>query len=163
MAYEKQTWDTNSYVNPTRMNHIENGIQANSNNIDTLTQGASDMSTEISDIKQNIADLQKPYVDVLGGIADLTIDQFYPIDLSQYTELIIKISLSGTVKYAPLYWHKGMGYNDAYCISNYYSSAYCGSIEFQVRENGLLIPSNWTAVKYNNNTVTTFKVSVIGR
>lgn len=26
MAYSKQTWDTNSYVNPTRMNHIEQGI-----------------------------------------------------------------------------------------------------------------------------------------
>ena len=26
MAYEKQTWNTQSYVNPTRMNHIEDGI-----------------------------------------------------------------------------------------------------------------------------------------
>lgn len=26
MAYEKQTWDNNSEFNPTRMNHIENGI-----------------------------------------------------------------------------------------------------------------------------------------
>lgn len=26
MSYQKQTWDTTSYVNPTRMNHIENGI-----------------------------------------------------------------------------------------------------------------------------------------
>ena len=26
MAYEKQIWDTTSYVNPTRMNHIEKGI-----------------------------------------------------------------------------------------------------------------------------------------
>lgn len=26
MAYSKQTWDTSSYVNPTRMNHIEQGI-----------------------------------------------------------------------------------------------------------------------------------------
>ncbi len=28
MAYSKQTWDTTSYVNPTRMNHIEDGIEA---------------------------------------------------------------------------------------------------------------------------------------
>ena len=28
MAYSKQTWDTTSYVNPTRMNHIEDGIDA---------------------------------------------------------------------------------------------------------------------------------------
>lgn len=27
MAYTKQTWDTTSYVNPTRMNHIEDGIR----------------------------------------------------------------------------------------------------------------------------------------
>ena len=26
MAYSKQTWDTTSYVNPTRMNHMEDGI-----------------------------------------------------------------------------------------------------------------------------------------
>ena len=26
MAYSKQTWDTTSFVNPTRMNHIEQGI-----------------------------------------------------------------------------------------------------------------------------------------
>lgn len=31
MAYSKQTWDTTSYVNPTRMNHIEDGIEAVSN------------------------------------------------------------------------------------------------------------------------------------
>ena len=30
MAYSKQTWDTTSYVNPTRMNHIEDGIYDNS-------------------------------------------------------------------------------------------------------------------------------------
>ena len=34
MAYTKQTWDTTSYVNPTRMNHIEDGI-ANAMTSDT--------------------------------------------------------------------------------------------------------------------------------
>lgn len=28
MAYDKQTWDTTSYVTPTRMNHIEEGIES---------------------------------------------------------------------------------------------------------------------------------------
>lgn len=28
MAYSKQTWDTTSYVTPTRMNHIEDGIDS---------------------------------------------------------------------------------------------------------------------------------------
>lgn len=31
MAYSKQTWDTTSYVNPTRMNHIEQGVYDASN------------------------------------------------------------------------------------------------------------------------------------
>lgn len=31
MAYSKQTWDSTSYVNPTRMNHIEDGIEDTSN------------------------------------------------------------------------------------------------------------------------------------
>ena len=35
MAYSKQTWDTTSYVNPTRMNHIEDGIYNNSLSIGT--------------------------------------------------------------------------------------------------------------------------------
>ena len=48
MAYSKQTWDTTSYVNPTRMNHIEQGIYdadniANSANskVDNLFHNAS--------------------------------------------------------------------------------------------------------------------------
>ena len=36
MAYSKQTWDTTSYVNPTRMNHMEEGIYDNSIEIDTI-------------------------------------------------------------------------------------------------------------------------------
>lgn len=35
MAYSKQTWDTTSYVNPTRMNHIEDGIETAQATADT--------------------------------------------------------------------------------------------------------------------------------
>ena len=34
MAYSKQTWDTTSYVNPTRVNHIEDGIADLDNSIE---------------------------------------------------------------------------------------------------------------------------------
>lgn len=89
MAYEKQTWNTNSFVNPTRMNHIENGIQANSDNIDTLTQSASDMSTEVSGIKQNIADLNTTVDDLQSDVADLQSDAEKhsfgtPVDIKGY-------------------------------------------------------------------------------
>lgn len=39
MAYDKQTWDTTSYVNPTRMNHIEDGVYNASNEF--LSKGTS--------------------------------------------------------------------------------------------------------------------------
>ena len=37
LNYIKQIWDTTSYVNPTRMNHIEEGIYAVSNKVDNLS------------------------------------------------------------------------------------------------------------------------------
>lgn len=42
MAYSKQTWDTTSYVNPTRMNHIEDGIASAS------TADGTDYSSGVS-------------------------------------------------------------------------------------------------------------------
>ena len=43
MAYSKQTWDTTSYVNPTRMNHIEDGIAdcATKSDLDGTTIGVA--------------------------------------------------------------------------------------------------------------------------
>lgn len=43
MAYSKQTWDTTSYVNPTRMNHIEDGIA----NADLTSGGTIDGTIKI--------------------------------------------------------------------------------------------------------------------
>lgn len=37
LNYIKQIWDTTSYVNPTRMNHIEDGIYAVSDKVDNLS------------------------------------------------------------------------------------------------------------------------------
>ena len=60
MAYSKQTWDTTSYVNPTRMNHIEDGIADAPNeaknllfktvsniSITTDNDGLADLSSDI--------------------------------------------------------------------------------------------------------------------
>ena len=44
MAYSKQTWDTTSYVNPTRMNHIEDGIAG----VDTKTASDIPYSSGVS-------------------------------------------------------------------------------------------------------------------
>lgn len=44
MAYSKQTWDTTSYVNPTRMNHIEQGIYDASNSAVYTTSDVINLS-----------------------------------------------------------------------------------------------------------------------
>ena len=48
MAYSKQTWDTTSYVNPTRMNHIEDGIYDVDNKTWTLVGGISNGSQGVN-------------------------------------------------------------------------------------------------------------------
>ena len=51
MAYSKQTWDTSSYVNPTRMNHIEDGIESAFAIIEahnTNAQGAVSLSNNVT-------------------------------------------------------------------------------------------------------------------
>ena len=63
MEYSKQTWDTTSYVNPTRMNHIEDGIesaQANCRQNNTtgnapyrILMGGYNDTTEINETKKN--------------------------------------------------------------------------------------------------------------
>lgn len=46
MAYSKQTWDTTSYVNPTRMNHIEQGIYDVEQEITTSWSASGDTCTD---------------------------------------------------------------------------------------------------------------------
>ena len=57
MAYSKQTWDTTSYVNPTRMNHIEDGIESAS------TATGTEYSSGVS-VKQKIDSMGLCYKDL---------------------------------------------------------------------------------------------------
>lgn len=47
MAYSKQTWDTTSIFNPTRMNHIENGIESASTADGTEYSSGVSVKTQI--------------------------------------------------------------------------------------------------------------------
>lgn len=44
MAYDKQTWNTSSYVNPTRMNHMEDGIADSATNDNLSIIGAKNLN-----------------------------------------------------------------------------------------------------------------------
>lgn len=54
MAYEKQQWDTTSFVNPTRMNHIEEGIKANSDEVASLNNDLANTKKDVSDLNSNL-------------------------------------------------------------------------------------------------------------
>ena len=49
IEYIKQLWDTTSYVNPTRMNHMEDGIKGNSDAVVDLNEALDDVDTLIGD------------------------------------------------------------------------------------------------------------------
>lgn len=46
LPYDKQSWDTTSYVTPTRMNHIEQGIKDLSDNYNKVSQTVMGSSSE---------------------------------------------------------------------------------------------------------------------
>ena len=58
MAYTKQTWTdlpaTTSPINATRLNHIEDGIYENSNDITTLNTTTTNLSTNKKDVYPTI-------------------------------------------------------------------------------------------------------------
>ena len=64
MSYNKQTWDTTSYVNPTRMNHIENGIEEVSNAIANLNATNIPYDSNTS-VKEKIDSLEWKYAGTL--------------------------------------------------------------------------------------------------
>ena len=84
MAYTKQTWDTTSYVNPTRMNHIEDGIKAVSDDSGKVTQvptvNTDDKGYRILVSKTNDNNQELGFARKAIGFT------FYPI--SAYTALI---------------------------------------------------------------------------
>ena len=62
MVYSKQTWDTTSYVNPTRMNHIEDGIYDVSQRLD----GSNVVKVKTGQLTTN----QQSYVPVSSLLAN---------------------------------------------------------------------------------------------
>ena len=59
LNYIKQIWDTTSYVNPTRMNHIEEGIYAVSDKVDNLDDsdvkhGDTTVNSAINDLMSKV-------------------------------------------------------------------------------------------------------------
>lgn len=93
MAYSKQTWDTTSYVNPTRMNHIEVGIESAS------TATGTEYSSGVS-VKDKIDEFANSVV----AIYDFTTSdgrfytrRFTTISRSRFPFIIFRIRQGGVV------------------------------------------------------------------
>ena len=71
MAYSKQTWDTTSYVNPTRMNHIEGGIESASTatgtsyNNSTSGLAATNVQSGIDELRANVVNVDARLISVM--------------------------------------------------------------------------------------------------
>ena len=96
MAYSKQTWDTNSYVNPTRMNHIEQGIY------DASTATGTEYSSGVS-VKDKIDSILEwknaGTYDLDNGVGNWTVSS-----LADSKEILIEILVAtpGQVRYSIL-------------------------------------------------------------
>ena len=88
MAYSKQTWDTTSYVNPTRMNHIEQGIY------DASTATGTEYSSGVS-VKDMIDDLSTWESINLGTPTVSDRRRTYSVDLTGYNEVAVSVFING--------------------------------------------------------------------
>lgn len=112
MAYSKQTWDTTSYVNPTRMNHIEDGIEAVSLisskagfvGIDIPADGSSTAQVTFANpfpqgtsYSVNVTQASAfAYVDVFLGSTDRTTSGFKITASSQRTQALTNLNVMWT-------------------------------------------------------------------
>lgn len=86
MAYSKQTWDTSSYVNPTRMNHIEDGIESAS------TATGTEYSSGVS-VKDKIDRMASNWTSIGNVGIDGTVD-ISNTDYDVYSCTVVVSSLS---------------------------------------------------------------------
>lgn len=69
--YVKQLWDTKSFVNPTRMNHLENGIQSCSDGVEGLLSDFDGLTSDIDTIKTDLSAKANKATTLIGyGITD---------------------------------------------------------------------------------------------
>ena len=108
LNYLKQIWDTTSYVNPTRMNHIEDGIYAVSNKVDNLSADdiPYDSNNSVKDMIDNAngdiftytADGSKTYAQCFNALFNLCKSKIN-VNKWQDIKFYIKISDSTLVPF----------------------------------------------------------------
>ena len=80
MAYSKQTWDTTSFVNPTRMNYIEQGIYDATNKIESSFIPPTSINSKIT-VSQN-------YLRRFGRVCEIRLEGSANENISSWESLI---------------------------------------------------------------------------
>jgi len=96
-AYTKQTWDTTSVFNPTRMNHIEQGIyDASTNIVDNLT--STDATTALSAKQGKVLNEKIKFVTGTLAASGLSDGVNFPTGMTKDNSAIVnfEIQISGT-------------------------------------------------------------------
>ena len=124
MAYSKQTWDTTSYVNPTRMNHIEDGIESASTA--TGTEYSSGVSVK----------------DKIDWVFLKNMYQNDTQDISGYMELLIFIKVAGGQIYNSYnILVDAIGSNKPFNVNSYEDNSHNYHAVFNVSNNVLTLTS----------------------
>lgn len=173
MAYSKQTWDTTSYVNPTRMNHIEDGIEA----VDTKTANDIDyasgttIKSKIDSIQTTVDGLNATNIPLTNGDTRMISSKFAWTQFGSYysgttsadissiwddmNELLICVSgASGNAIWLNLIYGKGQG-TGIFAVSQYYSttSHAIEAISINATNKTVQLDSTWTKMVAGGNDV----------
>ncbi len=138
MAYSKQTWDASSYVNPTRMNHIEDGIESAS------TATGTEYSSGVS-VKDKI-----DAMNTWTSLGDIT-SGGDGVDVSQYSTICILPKMQGWATQNPQFIPKLP--NTANAVAVYVNASYYFSFRINFSPSGVLSIDNealsgWTSCVY---------------
>lgn len=99
MAYSKQTWDTTSYVNPTRMNHIEDGIESASTATGTEYSSGVSVKEKIDSLSYyHVGDtFETGWLQWIGLVNSATRFEFYLVLPKAIGSDVNSITLTGSV------------------------------------------------------------------
>ena len=76
--YEKIGWDTSKYINPTDMNHMDDGIKAACDGVNKNTQSIEALNSNLTQVSESLS--------VIGGTSDTTVTLKISAKANQETE-----------------------------------------------------------------------------
>ena len=119
MAYEKQQWDTTSFVNPTRMNHIEEGIKANSDEVASLNTDLANTKKDVSDLNNDLKNTKKDVSDLNSNLSKIQSGVTTTVGASSSANIKLAVPYSNT-NYTVIATVEFKDTESKFCVANVY-------------------------------------------